>query len=105
LAGWPGGNPVWRRPKYCYATGRYPDTVEARSVLCYLATRGPGITTLELSKTAWHFTTHGGPIGKMGRKYSERKATQGDGMFSSGRYFYAVFMCHLSIEKSLKGLY
>jgi len=28
-----------------------------------------------------------------------------DTMFSSGRYFYAVFMCHLSIEKSLKGLY
>ena len=22
-----------------------------------------------------------------------------------GRYFYAVFMCHLSIEKALKGLY
>ena len=28
-----------------------------------------------------------------------------DAMFSSGRYFYAIFMCHLSIEKSLKGLY
>lgn len=28
-----------------------------------------------------------------------------DAMFASGRYFYAVFMCHLSIEKSLKGLY
>jgi hypothetical protein len=28
-----------------------------------------------------------------------------DAMFSIGRYFYAVFMCHLSIEKSLKGLY
>ena len=28
-----------------------------------------------------------------------------DAMFNSGRYFYAVFMCHLSIEKSLKGLY
>jgi HEPN domain-containing protein len=26
-------------------------------------------------------------------------------MFSIGRYFYAVFMCHLSIEKALKGLY
>lgn len=26
-------------------------------------------------------------------------------MFNSGRYFYAVFMCHLSIEKALKGLY
>ncbi|MFZ0547673.1 MAG: HEPN domain-containing protein [Candidatus Promineifilaceae bacterium] len=28
-----------------------------------------------------------------------------DIMFNSGRYFYAVFMCHLSIEKALKGLY
>lgn len=26
-------------------------------------------------------------------------------MFDSGRYFYAVFMCHLSIEKVLKGFY
>ena len=26
-------------------------------------------------------------------------------MFEGGRYFYAVFMCHLSIEKALKGLY
>jgi len=26
-------------------------------------------------------------------------------MFSGRRYFYAVFMCHLSIEKALKGLY
>jgi HEPN domain-containing protein len=28
-----------------------------------------------------------------------------DVMFNSGHYFYAVFMCHLSIEKALKGLY
>ncbi len=28
-----------------------------------------------------------------------------DAMHGSGRYFYAVFMCHLSIEKALKGLY
>lgn len=28
-----------------------------------------------------------------------------DAMFRSGRYFYAIFMCHLSIEKSLKGMY
>lgn len=27
-----------------------------------------------------------------------------DAMFTGGRYLYAVFMCHLSIEKSLKGL-
>lgn len=26
-------------------------------------------------------------------------------LFDGGRYFYAVFMCHLSIEKALKGLY
>ena len=28
-----------------------------------------------------------------------------DCMFQNGRYFYAVFMCHLSIEKALKALY
>ena len=26
-------------------------------------------------------------------------------MYKGRRYFYAVFMCHLSIEKALKGLY
>jgi HEPN domain-containing protein len=26
-------------------------------------------------------------------------------MYSGGRFFYAVFMCHLAIEKALKGLY
>jgi HEPN domain-containing protein len=26
-------------------------------------------------------------------------------MFEGGRYFYAVFMCHLAVEKALKGLY
>ena len=26
-------------------------------------------------------------------------------LFHGGRYFYAVFFCHLSIEKALKGLY
>lgn len=26
-------------------------------------------------------------------------------VFSGERYFYSVFMCHLSIEKALKGLY
>ena len=26
-------------------------------------------------------------------------------MFNGGRYFYTVFMCHLSAEKALKGLY
>ncbi len=28
-----------------------------------------------------------------------------DAMFDKGRYIYTVFMCHLSIEKVLKGLY
>ncbi len=28
-----------------------------------------------------------------------------DAMHISGRYFYAVFMCHLSLEKAFKGLY
>lgn len=28
-----------------------------------------------------------------------------EAMFISKRYIYAVFMCHLSIEKALKGLY
>ncbi len=26
-------------------------------------------------------------------------------MYDGGRFFYAVFMCHLAIEKALKGLY
>jgi len=26
-------------------------------------------------------------------------------MFNGGRFFYAVFMCHLSIEKAMKSLY
>jgi hypothetical protein len=30
--------------------GRHPDTVEARSVLCYWAARELGISTLELSR-------------------------------------------------------
>ena len=28
-----------------------------------------------------------------------------DYMFRGGRYMYTVFMCHLSLEKALKGLY
>ncbi|MEK7400488.1 MAG: HEPN domain-containing protein [Candidatus Poribacteria bacterium] len=28
-----------------------------------------------------------------------------DIMFDAGRYFYAVFMCHLAIEKALKGIF
>ena len=26
-------------------------------------------------------------------------------MYSGGRFFYAVFMCHLAVEKALKGLF
>ena len=26
-------------------------------------------------------------------------------MFAGGKFFYAVFMCHLSMEKAIKGLY
>jgi HEPN domain-containing protein len=26
-------------------------------------------------------------------------------MFKGGRFFYSVFMCHLAVEKALKGLY
>ncbi|MCX6250225.1 MAG: HEPN domain-containing protein [Bacteroidetes bacterium] len=28
-----------------------------------------------------------------------------EAMFSSGRYIYTIFMCHLSLEKALKGLF
>lgn len=28
-----------------------------------------------------------------------------EAMFNSKRYLYAVFMCHLAIEKALKGIY
>lgn len=28
-----------------------------------------------------------------------------EAMYTSGRYIYAIFMCHLSLEKALKGLY
>jgi hypothetical protein len=38
---------AWSDPEQA---GRYPDTVEARSVLCYWAARELGISTLELSR-------------------------------------------------------
>ena len=38
------------KPEIVTRRGRYPDTVEARSVLCYWAARELGISTLELSK-------------------------------------------------------
>lgn len=36
---------------------------------------------------------------------SEYDMDTADYMHSGGRHIYAVFMCHLSIEKALKGLY
>ncbi len=38
-------------------------------------------------------------------KQSNYDIDTADIMYTSGRYFYAVFMCHLAIEKALKGLY
>lgn len=38
-------------------------------------------------------------------KQAEYDMETADLMFSGGRFFYAVFMCHLAIEKALKGLY
>ena len=38
------------RPRDVLAPGIYPQTVKARSLLCYWATRELGITTVELSK-------------------------------------------------------
>ena len=37
-------------PQIVMRRGRYPDTVKARSVLCYRAARELGMSTLELSK-------------------------------------------------------
>ena len=38
-------------------------------------------------------------------KQAEYNLETAQAMFSSGRYIYTTFMCHLSIEKVLKGLY
>lgn len=38
-------------------------------------------------------------------KQAEYDLDTAEYMFKGGRYFYAVFMCHLSIEKALKGIY
>jgi HEPN domain-containing protein len=38
-------------------------------------------------------------------KQAEYDMETADAMYGNDRYFYAVFMCHLSIEKALKGLY
>lgn len=38
-------------------------------------------------------------------KQAEYDLETASAMFEAGRYIYAVFMCHLSVEKALKGLY
>jgi len=38
-------------------------------------------------------------------KQAEYDLDTAKAMFDSGKYIYTVFMCHLSIEKALKGLY
>ncbi|MFH0788814.1 MAG: HEPN domain-containing protein [Pseudomonadota bacterium] len=38
-------------------------------------------------------------------KQAEYDMKTAEGLFQSGRYICVVFMCHLSIEKALKGLY
>lgn len=38
-------------------------------------------------------------------KQSEYDLDTSESMFKTERYFYTVFMCHLSTEKALKGLY
>lgn len=38
-------------------------------------------------------------------KQAEYDMDTAEFMFNGGRCFYAVFMCHLSIEKALKGLF
>ncbi|MCD6471786.1 HEPN domain-containing protein [Candidatus Aerophobetes bacterium] len=38
-------------------------------------------------------------------KQADYDINTAEAMFKTERYIYAVFMCHLSIEKALKGLY
>lgn len=38
-------------------------------------------------------------------KQAEYDLETAGAMFKSGRYIYTVFMCHMAIEKALKGLY
>lgn len=38
-------------------------------------------------------------------KQAEYDLKTAEAMFEAGRYIYTVFMCHLSIEKALKGFY
>jgi HEPN domain-containing protein len=38
-------------------------------------------------------------------KQAEYDLETAEALFSSGKFIYTIFMCHLSIEKALKGLY
>lgn len=38
-------------------------------------------------------------------RQSEYDFETAESLFKCGRYFYSVFMCHLSMEKALKGIY
>lgn len=38
-------------------------------------------------------------------KQSDYDMNTAEFMYNGGRYFYSVFMCHLAIEKAIKGLY
>jgi HEPN domain-containing protein len=38
-------------------------------------------------------------------KQAEYDINTAEFMYDGGRFFYAVFMCHLSVEKALKGLF
>jgi len=38
-------------------------------------------------------------------KQAEYDLETASAMFKTGRYIYTIFMCHLSLEKALKGLY
>jgi len=38
-------------------------------------------------------------------KQAEYDIDTAEYMFKGGRFFYCVFMCHLSVEKSLKGIF
>ncbi len=53
--------------------GRYPNTVEARSVLCYWATRELGITTLELSRRLGISQPTASQSAKRGEKIVKKK--------------------------------
>jgi len=60
--------------------GRYPDMVEARSVLCYWAARELGVSTLELAKRLGITQPAASQSVKRGEKVVAEKKTQANGM-------------------------